>query len=184
MNQLTRKLAFSGVAVALASVTAYIRFLKLPMGGTITMFSMLFICLVGYWFGIAWGMAAGVAFGLVQFIIDPFFLSIPQFVCDYILAFASLGLAGVAKLKPLKSFKYNLQAGYIIGVIFRWLFAVISGVAFFSSYAAEAGFDNAFLYSAAYNGIYVAVEAALTLIIISIPPVTRAITRVTATAEG
>ena len=46
-----KRLAFCAMGIALAFITSYIRFLKLPMGGTITLFSMLFIVLVGYWYG-------------------------------------------------------------------------------------------------------------------------------------
>lgn len=179
MTTLTKKLAFSGVAVALAAITSNIRFFKLPMGGSVSLMSMLFICLVGCWFGLVWGMAAGVAFGLLQFVFDPYFLSVPQFFCDYIFSFASLGLAGfVHHVGALKKHPLRLQIGYLVGVFFRWVFAVISGVVFFASYAAEAGFDNPFLYSAVYNGSYIFAEAIITVIVISLPPVSKAINRI------
>ena len=183
MNPLTKKIAFSGVAVALSAVASNIRLFHLPMGGAVTLFSMLFICLIGYWFGIVWGMAAGTALGLLTFLFDPYFLSIPQFICDYILAFASLGLAGIVNVTPLKYSPLKLQIGYVIGVFFRWIFAVISGVVFFATYAADAGFDNPFAYAAMYNGSFIGVEAVLTLIVISLPPVKKAINRISSDAD-
>ena len=44
------------MAIALAVVTSMIRVIKLPMGGSVTLFSMLFIVLVGYWYGIKGGI--------------------------------------------------------------------------------------------------------------------------------
>ena len=41
-----RQLIFSAVAMSLALVTAEIKFTRLPMGGSITLFSMLFVVLI------------------------------------------------------------------------------------------------------------------------------------------
>ena len=45
----TKKLVFSAMGIALAMVTSYIKVWEMPMGGSITLMSMLFICLIGYW---------------------------------------------------------------------------------------------------------------------------------------
>ena len=58
----TRKLVFCAVAVALAYLTSYIRLFELPWGGSVTLCSMLFIVLIGYWYGPAAGMATGFVF--------------------------------------------------------------------------------------------------------------------------
>ena len=86
MSNSTKKLVFSALGIALALVTSYIKLWEMPMGGSITLLSMLFICLIGYWFGAGYGIIAGVAFGLLQFIIDPYMVSIPQVLLDYPLA--------------------------------------------------------------------------------------------------
>lgn len=169
-----KQMAFSAMAIALAMVTSMIKFLHLPMGGSITLFSMLFICLVGWFYGLGSGLTAAFAYGLLQLIVDPYILSVPQMLTDYVFAFTALGLAGVF----YKS-KNGLLKGYILGVCGRYFFAVLSGVIFFASYAPETGvFSNPLLYSLAYNGIYLAVEAALTIIVISIPPVRKALIRI------
>ena len=56
-----KHIAFSAMAIALAVVTSMIRVIRLPMGGSVTLFSMLFIVLVGYWYGIKAGLTAAVA---------------------------------------------------------------------------------------------------------------------------
>ena len=71
-----------------------IKLFHLPMGGSITLFSMLFIVLIGYWYGPEVGIMTSVAYGLLQFVIDPVFYSIPQLLVDYPLAFGALGLSG------------------------------------------------------------------------------------------
>ena len=43
------------MGIALAMVTSYIKVWEMPMGGSVTLLSMLFICLIGYWFGPRYG---------------------------------------------------------------------------------------------------------------------------------
>ena len=82
--------------MALAYIASYIRLIpKMPYGGSVTLFSMLFICLIGYWYGVRAGIMTGLAYGILQFIQEPYVLSLFQVCCDYVLAFAGLGLAGL-----------------------------------------------------------------------------------------
>lgn len=167
----TRKLVFSATGIALALVTSYIKVWEMPMGGSVTLLSMLFICLIGYWFGPKYGLLAGAAFGLLQFIIEPYMLSLPQVLLDYPLAFGALGLSGFFRNR-----KWGLQIGYIAGVLGRFICSTLSGVVFFASYAPEG--MNPWVYSSLYQITYLGTEAILTLIIISLPPVTNALKRV------
>ena len=79
----TKKLVFSAMGIALALVTSYLKLWDMPMGGSVTLLSMLFISLIGYWFGAKYGIATGAAFGILQFIINPYMLSVPQVILDY-----------------------------------------------------------------------------------------------------
>lgn len=173
----TKKLVFSAAAVALAMVTSYIKLWEMPMGGSVTLLSMLFICLIGYWFGPKYGLLTGIAYGLLQFIVDPYFVSLPQVLFDYPLAFGALGLSGFFSNK-----KYGLQIGYAAGVLGRFVFSTISGVIFFADYAPEG--MHPLVYSAAYQGSYLGVEGIVTLIIISLPPVVKALKVVKAQATA
>lgn len=164
-HTVTKQLAFSGVAMALGLITSeFIPTISLPMGGSITIFSMLFIVLIGYMFGIKAGLMSGLAYGMLQFVIDPKFYSIPQLICDYPLAFGALGLSGLFHNK-----KYGLTFGYIAGVVGRYFFSFLSGWIFFGYYAPEG--TPAVVYSLGYNLTYILPEAVLTLIILQLPPV-------------
>lgn len=171
----TKKLVFSAMGIALAMVTSYIKVWEMPMGGSVTLLSMLFICLVGYWFGPKYGIITGVAFGVLQFVIDPYMVSLPQVLFDYPLAFGALGLSGFFSDK-----RYGLQIGYVAGVLGRFVFSTLSGVIFFASYAPEG--MNPWVYSSLYQGTYLGTEGIITLIIISIPPVAKALSTVKAQA--
>lgn len=163
-----KKLVFSSMGIALAMVTSYIKVWDMPMGGSVTLLSMLFICLIGNWFGVGYGILAGVGFGFLQFIVDPYMLSIPQLLFDYPLAFGALGLSGLFCGR-----RYGLQVGYAVGVLGRFVFSTLSGVFFFAAYAPEG--MNPWVYSSLYQGSYLGAEGIITLAVISIPPVAKAL---------
>lgn len=163
-----KKLVFSAMGIALAMVTSYIKVWEMPMGGSVTLLSMLFICLIGYWFGAKFGILTGAAYGILQFIVDPYFLSVPQLLLDYPLAFGALGLSGFFRDR-----KYGLQIGYAAGVLGRFVFATLSGAIFFASYAPEG--MNPWVYSTLYQGSYLGTEGIITLAILSMPPVIKAL---------
>ena len=173
----TKQLVFSAMAIALATVTSMIKLFELPMGGSVTLLSMLFVVLVGYFYGPYAGILTGMAYGLLQFVLEPIFYTIPQMLVDYPLAFGALGIAGFFAGK-----KHGLIIGYIAGVLGRFVFAFLSGILFFASYAPEG--MNAALYSIAYNGSYLLAEAVITIIILLIPPVNKALQHVKQIAEN
>lgn len=164
-----KQLAFSAMAIALATVTSMVKLFELPMGGSVTLLSMLFIVLIGYWYGLGAGLTVGFAFGILQLILGPYIISIPQLLVDYPLAFGALGLAGIFSRS-----RHGLIKGYIAAVLGRYFFAFLSGWIFFGMFAPE-NFPNAVIYSLAYNGSYLGAEAAITLAIIALPPVNKAL---------
>ena len=166
-----KQLAFAAVALALATVCSNIRLFRLPMGGAVTLFSMLIVTLIGYWYGSAVGLMAAVAYGLLQMIFDTYVVSLPQVLLDYPLAFGALGLSGFFSDK-----KNGLIIGYLVAITGRFLFSVLSGVVFFGMYAPEGMSPRA--YSAAYNGSIIYGEGILTIIILMIPAVKSALATV------
>ncbi len=167
----TKQLVFCAMAIALAMVTSMIKLFSFPTGGSLTLCSMLFICLIGYFYGPAAGILTGVAYGVLQFLVEPYILSPFQVLVDYPLAFGGLGLAGF-----FCNAKNGLVKGYIAGVLGRYVFAVISGWIFFGEYAWEGW--GALPYSLAYNAVYIFAEAAITVIILLIPAVHKALDQV------
>ena len=137
---------------------------------------MLAICLPGYWFGLGAGLMTAVAYGVLNILIDPYILFPAQLVVDYLLAFGALGLSGLFARS-----KNGLLKGYIVAVLGRYVFAVLSGWLFFGTYAWEGW--NPLPYSLVYNGIYIFSEAALTIIILLLPPVRKAMMRLKKMAE-
>ncbi|WP_352398363.1 energy-coupled thiamine transporter ThiT [[Clostridium] aminophilum] len=166
----TRQLSVSSLAIALGVITSMIELIHMPMGGSVTLFSMLFIALIGYWNGLRTGIMTAVAYGLLQMLINPYIISVPQMICDYLLAFGALGLSGLFRHSA-----HGLLKGYLAAVLGRYCFSVLSGWIFFGTYASDFGFRSAFLYSLAYNGAYLGLEALFTVILICIPSVRNAL---------
>ncbi len=172
-----RQLAFCAASVALGTVLSNLKLLHFPTGGSITLLSMLVVSLPGYWFGLGAGLMSGIAYGVLQMLIDPYILFPAQLIVDYLLAFGALGISGL-----FTNAKYGLIKGYIAGVLGRYLFAVVSGWIFFGTYAWEGW--HALPYSLVYNGIYIFSEAAVTLVLLTLPPVRNAMAQVKKTAVG
>lgn len=165
-----KQLVFCAAAMALGTVLSNLKLYHFPTGGSITLLSMLVICLPGYWFGLGAGLMTGVAYGVLQLLVDPYVLYPMQLVVDYLLAFGALGLSGL-----FAKSKNGIVKGYILGVLGRYVFSVISGWIFFGSYAWEGW--SALPYSLVYNAIYIFAEAAITIFILVLPPVKKVMGR-------
>lgn len=167
----TKQLVFASVAMALAIVTSFIKFVDLPFGGSATLFSMFFICFIGYLYGTKIGLLAGIAYGFLQLIINPSVYHPIQLLFDYPIAFGCLGLAGI-----FSKSKYGLVKGYILGVFGRYIAHVISGYVFFSDYAPTG--QSPLIYTLGYNATYILPEAIITIIILLIPAFTHGLNEV------
>ena len=161
-----RALTVSALLIALATVLGQIKIFEMPQGGSVTLFSILPIVVCGYLLGTRRGVMAGFCVGLINLIFGPYVIHPVQLLMDYPIAFGALGLSGLTR-----NTKNGLTKGYIIGIIGRYICAVLSGVIFFGAYAPE-GF-NAWTWSLWYNLTYLAAEGILTIIVINIPAVKK-----------
>ena len=124
---------------------------------------------------VALAMLTGAAYGVLQLLIEPYIYFPLQVLVDYPLAFGALGLSGC-----FSKSKHGLVKGYLFGVLARYVFAVISGWLFFGEYAWDGW--AALPYSLVYNGCYIFAEVALTVLVLSIPAVSKAMKKVKITA--
>ena len=135
----TRSVTFAAVSVALSFALSYIKLFKLPQGGSITFVSLLPLMLYSQMFGVRKGVVAGIVFGLLSAIQDPWILHPAQFLLDYPLAFGCIGLTGLFTQQGVKNKKGIIlfAAGAVLAVTLRYLSHVLSGIFAFSMYAAE-----------------------------------------------
>lgn len=175
---LTVRLAESGVMLAAATVLSLVALWQMPLGGKVTLCSMLPILLVGYKYGPRWGLLTGFAYALIQLFIDAGLLSsfagmhwqsiLGSVLLDYIAAFSALGLAGIYG----HGFGRFLL-GMVTAVAIRFAAHVVSGTVIFYAYAFDSGSfpaNLAFLrghvlgYSMAYNAFFLLPDLALCLL--------------------
>ena len=150
-----RALTYGALCMAMSFVLSYIKLWSMPLGGSVTLASMLPLLWYSNKFGVKNGLIAGAAYGLLQLIQKPEIYHWVQVLLYYPLAFMMLGLAGSVK---------NLQLGSIIGVAGRWVCHILSGAIFFAEWVPE-GWSNAWVYSAAYNGAYLLVDLIICLVL-------------------
>lgn len=152
-----KMLALGAICMALSSVLSLITLISLPQGGSITPASMLPLILFAYAFGAGPGMTLGAVYGVLQYILKPYFVSVPQVLLDYPIAFGVIGLAGL--FGSVKNVHVGLAVGTVVACVGRWLASVASGVIFFAEYA-PAGM-NPLVYSLGYNASYMAPECVI-----------------------
>ncbi|WP_159795523.1 energy-coupled thiamine transporter ThiT [Streptococcus halichoeri] len=109
--------------------------------------------------GVKYGVLAGLIWGLLHFLFGRvYYLSMSQVLIEYILAFMSMGIAGLftPSLRTALSQGYK-QKAWMIGSLaalaavgLRYLWHFIAGVIFWGSYAPKG--TSAWMYSLSVNG--------------------------------
>lgn len=150
------------IEVIFMGISAFLPVRIWVYGGMISV-SMLPLFIISYRNGLKMGIYAGVAFGLLNFLLTPFFLHWAQFLLDYSVAFGLVGL-GYIGVKIFGKNSKGFSAMVIIGVLLRFIAHYISGVIFFES-VMPSSFDNIYLYSLLYNMSYLLPSMILIIIV-------------------
>ena len=166
----TQTLVYGALSITLAFVLSYFKLFSLPLGGTITLLSMLPIFAYAAYFGPAYGFTAAFAFSLLQVVQGAYIVHPVQFILDYFVAFTLLGTAAF--------FPKNLPLGAAVAGFLRMMASTVSGAVFFGSYAADYGFSNPWVYSLIYNFLTIGVDTILCVVVAALPPVQRLFKRV------
>lgn len=160
-----RALCEGAILVALAQVLSFVKLWQLPNGGSLTP-AMFPILLYALRWGTGRGLGASFVFGLLQLFYDGAYAwGWQSMILDYLLAFTPLGLAGLFKGKA-----WGIFPGTAIGCAARFVVHYISGVTIYRIYEPTTvpgigTFDNATLYSLAYNASYMLPNMLLALAI-------------------
>ena len=172
----TQKLTLSAIFIALATALSLIKVIKMPLGGSVTLLSMLPIIILSVMLGTKWGLIGSFVYSIIQLFLGiamdgllgwgltPVML-IGTILLDYIVAFTVLGFSGIFARKGYKGICF----GVIFSIVLRFLSHFISGFIIFTQLEQFEIFGNVFtnrpvLYSLCYNGLYMLPELILTLI--------------------
>ncbi|MEG0615294.1 MAG: energy-coupled thiamine transporter ThiT [Oscillospiraceae bacterium] len=165
----TKRLVTTAIMVALAAILSLLKVFEMPLGGSITLLSMLPIVLLSVKYGVKWGMFSSLFYAVVQIAMDlaktmtygySAKLWIGSIVFDYIIAFGVLGLAGAFAKKGT----VGICFGTAMALALRFCSHVVSGTIFFNIYCPEEWGTHTFLYAICYNGAYMLPELIFTLI--------------------
>lgn len=170
----------SAMLIALAAVLSLIKIWQMPLGGSVTLLSMLPIVVISIRYGIKQGFFCSFLYSLVQIAFGlPELMAwgmtvqiwVGCLVFDYVLAYGILGIAGIFRKKGTA----GICMGIIIALVLRMVSHFISGTIFFDEWCPEGW--NIYLYSLAYNGAYMLPEAVFTtvasVIIFKIPSIKK-----------
>lgn len=156
----TRCIAMAGITVAMSFGLSYIKLWEMPQGGSVTLMSLLPVMIFSYVYGTKKGVFVCFIYGVLQAIQDPWLVHPAQFLLDYPIAFAMIGLSGAFANK--KVFEKLPQASFLIGGIMasalRFVSHVLSGV-----FAFPSADMSPWLFSLAYNS-FVFVDIAIVLV--------------------
>lgn len=170
------KLTLSAVFVALATVLSNIKVVKMPLGGSVTLLSMLPIVMISVMMGLKWGIGSAFVYSLIQLLLGitmdgllgwgltPVML-VGTILLDYIVAFTVLGIAGIFAKKGYA----GICGGVALAIFFRFLSHFLSGFVIFKNLEQFEIFGSLFtnrpvLYSLAYNGLYMLPELVITVV--------------------
>ena len=155
--------------VALSCVLSVITVYTLPQGGGITAFSQVPIVIISYRHGLKWGAFSGFVLSIFQLIsgisnfsyVNTVWAYIAVALLDYLVAFTVLGLGGMFR-KKIKNQALSIGIGAGIVSVARLVCHFLSGVTVWADYAD--GWQSVWVYSLAYNGSYMGVETAITVL--------------------
>jgi thiamine transporter len=173
----TRILVECAVMIAAATVLSLVKIYEAPLGGSVTLFSMVPILILSFRHGVKWGCASAFVYSVLQLLLG---LSSVAWVptaqgvvlCvlfDYIIAFTVLGLAGI--YNPIKANEYvKIILGIITACVLRYAAHVISGAVVWYQITKEGQWNDLvnkfgmWTYSAIYNIQYMGPETLITII--------------------
>ena len=169
------RLTECAIMLALATVLSVIKIIQMPMGGSVTLCSMLPVMLIGIKYGNVTGGIVGLMYAALQLVFDlpggnVFYMGMSASVViivalfDYLVPFTMLGLAGTfRKIRTSKVPMLGAYIGVICVVIIRFMCHFITGFTVWGQWAPEG--MSKYYYSLIYNGSYLLPELGITLVV-------------------
>ena len=156
------------IMLALSFALSCAKLFEMPMGGSVTIASMLPVMLISIKYGVSVGLATSFTYSLTQMLqalasanVFPYCETAGTLVLcilfDYIVPFTLLGLAGLFhKLKITKNTELNVYIGIISVVVLRFFSHFITGVAIWGQWAPDG--MGKYLYSFLYNAGFLSLD--------------------------
>ena len=151
------------IMLALSFALSYAKLFEMPMGGSVTVASMLPIMLIAVKHGTLTQLLQAFISGNVFPYCETPATLVVCILFDYIVPFTVLGLAGIFhKMKLTKNPEINVHIGICTSVFIRFICHFITGVAIWGQWAPDG--MGKYLYSLAYNGSFLSVDFAICIV--------------------
>ena len=169
MKTNTRKLTETAIMIALGTVLSMIK-IDMPMGGGVTICSMLPLIIISYRYGWKWGGFSAFVYSVLQLLLgldnvryaSSAIMALGIILFDYIIAYTVIGFASLFGGKPTNTRK-ALAVGICVSFFLRFLCHFITGVWIWDAlWPNELGMTSV-VYSLAYNGWYMVGELVMTV---------------------
>ena len=166
----TRRLCECAIMLALSVALSFVKIYNMPMGGSVTLVSMLPVLLIGLRHGAKWGFATSGLFAAVQLVqalvegnVFPYcYTAAAVIICilfDYVVPFGIIGATGCVSVK---TGKVKVLVVIAVLVFIRFVCHFITGIVIWGQWAPEG--MGKFIYSLVYNGQYMLPELVLTVL--------------------
>ena len=179
-NPKIKTLAECAIFIALGTVLSIVIIYEAPLGGSVTLFSMVPVIMLSFRHGAKWGIASAFCYSVLQLLlgmknvmyVPGAFGIVLCVLLDYIIAFTVLGLAGIfMNIKDAKMNHYvKIICGTLAVCILRYASHVVSGAIVWYEITKEGAWNDLVLrtgmwtYSLIYNAQYMLPETIITLI--------------------
>lgn len=156
------------IMLALSFALSCAKLFEMPMGGSVTIASMLPVMLISIKYGISVGLATSFTYSLTQMLqalasanVFPYCETAGTLVLcilfDYIVPFTLLGLAGIFhKMKVTKNTELNVYIGIVSTVVLRFICHFVTGVVIWGQWAPDG--MGKYLYSFLYNAGFLSLD--------------------------
>lgn len=167
----TLQLVESAIMIAAATGLSFVK-IDLPFGGGVTLVSMLPLVLISHRYGAGWGLFTAFIYSIIQLMFGldnvgyatSTVMAVGVILLDYILAYTVIGLSGV-----FGKSRGAVAAGICVTFFLRFLCHYVAGAWIWGEWMPEEfmglTMTSPWIYSALYNGWYMAAELIVTMIV-------------------
>ncbi len=161
------------VLLALSAALSFVIIYPAPMGGSVTLLSMLPLLMVGARHGFKWGLGTAFVYSLIQLcqalaagnVFVYCYTPIAVAICvlfDYLVPFTALGFTFFAKKRDGSVGRLRFILLCAVLIAFRFACHYVTGVVIWGQWAPDG--MGKYLYSLLYNGAYMLPELVLTVV--------------------